>query len=261
MTTDDQTAPNTDPQVEIEPTQERYVAFCDILGFSDMALYEFDETLEATKKLAGLISNMDLIKFNAKITMYSDSILVVGKNLIDVLRAVQGIWFFALASDFMIRGAITKGRYWETRTDKNLFVVSDALVRAVKLEKQVSVPAVVIADDVDIPEELWYAQFAPDPQGMGIVVTSLLHFRDRNIVNPFNRFWLLSAGGRAKQLMEKYPVHKDKYLWFIALHQAVTNRHQLVPQEIFEKLIQSGVVKWVPLGPDGYVQDEPRDGA
>lgn len=148
----------------------------------------------------------------------------------------------------MIRGAITKGRYWEMHTSNGLIVTSDALVRAVKLEKQVQVPAVVIADDVEIPEQFWYGQFAPDPRAMGIVVTSLLHFRERNIVNPFNRFWLLSAGGHASRLMEKYPLHKDKYLWFLALHKAVTDRHQLVPPEVLDKLVQSGLVKWVQLG-------------
>lgn len=256
MVTNDQQTPDANPEVEIEPTRERYVAYCDILGFSNMVASEFDETIQATKKLADLLSGMEEMQLDVKITMYSDSILVVGERLRDVLNAVQGLWFFALASDFMIRGSITKGRYWEMRTNSALVVISDALVRAVQLEKQVSIPAVVIADDVEIPEELWYTQFAPDPSGAGTIVTSLLHFRDRNIVNPFNRYWLLSAGARANRLMQKYPKYKDKYLWFIALHQAVTNRHQLVPQEIFEKLVRSGMVTWVPLGSDGYVQEE-----
>lgn len=247
MTTNDQQVPDADSHVEAESIEELYVAFCDILGFADRVIAEFDATVDATRKLADLLSGEVFKAMDVKITMYSDSILVVGRNLAEVLSTVQGIWFFALASDFMIRGAITKGRYYEKHTNNDLIVVSDALVRAVKLEKQVSVPAVMIADDVEIPDEFWYKQFIPYPDGNAIAVTSLLHFRERNIVNPFNRYWLLSAGARATRLMEKYPLHKDKYLWFLALHQAVTEQHQLVPPSILAKLIKDGIVKFVPF--------------
>ena len=134
-------------------------------------------------------------------------------SLDKVLVAVQGLWFFALAKNFMIRGAITKGRYWELQQGNHLFVASDALVRAVQLEKSVGIPAVVIADDVEIPDNYWLARFAHGP-----FATALLHFRDRNIVNPFNLFWGESARNRASILMAENPEHQDKYLWFLALH-------------------------------------------
>ena len=91
--------------------------------------------------------------------MYSDAILITAMSLARVLQAAQGLWFFALANNFMIRGAITKGRYWEQRRGNDLLVASDALVRAVKLEKSVGIPAVVIADDVEIPDAYWLARF------------------------------------------------------------------------------------------------------
>jgi len=189
---------------------------------------------------------------DVKVTMYSDSILIVGKTLETVLGAVQGLWFFALGSDFMIRGAITKGHYWERRQGNDMLVVSDALVRAVKLEKVVSVPAVVLADDIEIPDGLWLKQFTGN--GNGIVATSLLHFRDRNIVNPFNSFWLLSAGNRATILMEMSPSHRDKYLWFLALHEAVTERRTLVPPAVFARLVRDGVIGWFPKPPSAEKQ-------
>ena len=233
-----------DPESRPEDSEPHYVAFCDILGFSNMVASDFDRTLEIYKGLAKLLGQHNFTSIEVKMTMYSDSILIVGKELRSVLSAVQGIWFFALASDLMLRGGIVKGRYWERKRGNDLLVVSDALVRAVKLESMLSVPAVVLADDIEVADELWYPQLIGEPDA--VVVTPLLHFRDRNIVNPFNRYWLLSAGGRAQALMESNPAHKDKYLWFLALHQAVTDRHQLVPKSLIDRLVREGLVGFFP---------------
>jgi hypothetical protein len=137
----------------------------------------------------------------------------------------------------MIRGAITRGRYWERRHGNHLLVASDALVRAVKLERSVTVPAVIVADDVEIPDGYWLNRFT-----LGQLGTSLLHFRDRNIVNPFNQFWFLSASVRASQLMIESPAHRDKYLWFLALHDAVANGHDLVPPSIMARFTKEGLL-------------------
>jgi|HubBroStandDraft_4_1064222.scaffolds.fasta_scaffold03255_6 hypothetical protein len=123
----------------------RYVAFCDILGFSNRILSDFNATQKAYQEFASLMSNPVVEEVTT--TMYSDAILMTGESLGKILSAVQSVWFFALAQNLMICGAITQGRYWEQRNGHHLFVVSDALVRAVKLERSVGVPAVVIADD------------------------------------------------------------------------------------------------------------------
>jgi len=215
-----------------------YLAYCDILGFSNLIQNQFDSALEAYRAFAHLFSDPahGQIFPDVRATMYSDAILVTAETLPPVLKAVQNLWFQALVHDLMIRGAITHGRYWEERKDGHLFVVSDALVRAVKLERTISVPAVVIADDVEIPEDYWRARFCDDARGQ--FITPLLHFRDRNIVNPFNIMWGYSAGTRARQLTEKYPEHKDKYLWFLALYEAVWNRELLIPQSVFARFIE-----------------------
>jgi len=179
---------------------------------------------------------------DAKITVYSDAILITATSLDKILYAVQGLWFFALAKNFMIRGAITKGRYWEQRRGDDLLVASDALVQAVKLEKSIGVPAVVIADDVEIPDGYWLSRFQRGPFG-----TPLLHFRDRNIVNPFNLFWGESARHRASLLMAENPEHKAKYLWFIALHSAVVNNQELVPPDVLKRLVEKGVLQFKPF--------------
>lgn len=221
----------------------RYLAYCDILGFSARILTDFENTLksyrEFSKQMSGPASNVK----DVQTTMISDGIMMTGMSLDRVLVATQSLWFWALAHNFMIRGAITKGRYWEQRQGNHLFVVSDALVRAVRIEKSVGFPAVVIADDVEIPESYWVARFKPS----GAFVTPLLHFRDRNIVNPFNLMWGQSARHRASLLMNEHPEHKDKYLWFIALYEAVAGGEQLVPPDVFKRFVEKGILQFKPL--------------
>jgi hypothetical protein len=216
-----------------EPIPERYVAFCDILGFSNRITTEFEQTLDTYRKFGELLADFSFQE--VEVTVYSDAVLVVGDSLDRILSAVQSIWFFALAHDFMLRGAITKGLYWQMRRNNHLLVASDALVRAVKLEEQISVPAVFVADDIEVPDSYWIWRFAQGP-----LLTPILHFRDRNIVNPFNRVWFRSAHARATKLMTESPAHKDKYLWFLALHEAVRNDEGLVPAPVLASFFLRG---------------------
>jgi len=126
-----------------------------------------------------------------------------------------------------------------------MLVASDALVRAVKLERSVGIPAVVIADDVAIPDQVRLNRFAN-----GLFLTPILHFRDRNIVNPFNIMWFRSAGDRASRLMSASPSHTDKYLWFLALHEAVGSGQELVPPAVMARFVRDGIlVRKVPEAP------------
>jgi hypothetical protein len=226
-----------------ESIDDRYVGFCDILGFSNRILADFSGTLETYKGFANTLSGLPIE--DVQVTIYSDAILVTGKSLGRVSSAIQSLWFIALANDLMIRGAITKGRYWEQRQGNHMLVASDALVRAVKLERSVGIPAVVIADDVEIPDGFWLHRF-----DKGLLATPILHFRDRNIVNPFNTFWFQSASVRAVQLMAASPSHRDKYLWFLALHEAVGNGLELVPPVVMARFLRDGVVQRRTKGAD-----------
>ncbi len=232
---------NEDPIVETpiefhNIVENRYVAFCDILGFSDKILNHFEETLKVYKDFCQFVSKIPLS--GVKVTIYSDAILITGETFRVVCSAVQSLWFSALSHDLMIRGAITKGRYWEQQIGNHMFVASDALVRAVKLEKAVGVPAVFIADDIEIPDENWLERFV-----RGVFEVPILQFRDRNIINPFNRYWFASARMRASMLMAESPSHQDKYLWFLQLHDAVKNQQELIPSSVLAKFINDGILK------------------
>lgn len=228
--------PASAERTDKDGVEVRFVAFCDILGFSNRVLSDFDSTLEIYKHFGSAMAEFPVT--DVQTTMYSDSILITAASLDKVLAAVQILWFSSLTLDLMIRGAITKGRYWEQRQGNHFLVASDALVQAVKLEISVGVPAVVIADDVEIPDAYWLKIFVNGPLG-----TPLFHFRGRNIVNPFNPFWFRSAATRASQLMVKSPEYKDKYLWFLALHKAVVDSEELIPSGVLKRFVRQGVLK------------------
>jgi len=227
--------PPSEQQIDI-----RYVGFCDILGFSNKILANFDGTLEVYKEFANLLLGVLPIK-GVEITMYSDAVLITGQSLARVAQAIQSLWFTALVNNLMVRGAITKGRYWEQRQGNNMLVASDALARAVKIERNLGVPAVVIADDVEIPDEFWLARFVHGPY-----LAPILHFRERNIVNPFNVMWGTSANDRATQLMAESPEHRDKYLWFLSLYDAVKSNHELIPANVLARLLREEKLKLIP---------------
>jgi hypothetical protein len=240
---EEEALPETASTEATEETRNVYLAFCDILGFSSMLMRDFDATLELYREFSSSVEDSESPE-NVQVTMYSDSILITGPSLLPVVTAVQLLWFTALTRGFMIRGAISYGKYWERRTGRSLLVASDALVRAVKLESSVGVPAVFIADDVEVDDFIWAIFYTNGP-----FACPVLHFRDRNIVNPFNSFWFRSAKMRAELMLEEHPAHQDKYLWFLALHSAIESGKELTPEGTLEELLTRGVTKNLELPP------------
>jgi len=59
--------------------------------------------------------------------------------------------------------------------------------------------------------------------------------------------WGTSAGDRAKQLMAESQAHKDKYLWFLSLYEAVKNNHELIPSDVLARFLRDGVLKIRPI--------------
>ena len=215
----------------------KYVAFCDVLGFSYAVLNHFEQTIKLYKEFKERISDWPFPD-KVEVSVYSDSILIVCDKLDPLLYAVQSLCFATLTQNWLIRGGIAYGKYWEDRSNGNLFVVSDALVRAVKLESTIKVPAIALSPEVEIPLPSWIPRFADD-----LFSSPILHFDGLNIVNPFNRFWFKSAINRVVQLQDAYPQHNDKYNWFLSLADAVEANDFLVPQSVVTTLINEGVLQ------------------
>lgn len=227
----------TDKPQDDDVIPNKYVAFCDVLGFSHAVENDFEQTIRLYKQLSARISDWPFPE-KANISVYSDSILIVCDELPPLLYAVQSLWFATLAQDWLIRGGISYGKYWEDRTNGNLFVVSDALVRAVRLESTIRVPGVVLSPEVEVPLGEWFKRFRDGP-----FAAPLLHFDGFNVVNPFNSCWFLSAKNRVSNLLAKYPEHAAKYEWFLRLAEQVGNNAPLVPPAAVTELIAIGAIR------------------
>lgn len=221
-------------------TSMRYVAFCDVLGFSNAVVDQFDATISVYRDFMVRMRDWPFPN-KAEVSIYSDSILIVSDDLPAVIYAVKNLWFATLSQDWLIRGGIAYGRYWECRENGNLFVVSDALVRAVKLESTISVPAVGFCPEVDLTLSPWVTRFEH-----GLLQAPVLHFSDLSFVNPFNPFWFQSARTRVRQILSANPAHKVKYDWFLDLAEAVDQNKALVPVHVWDELIRTGILKWTP---------------
>jgi len=215
----------------------RYVAFCDVLGFSHAVENHFEATIRLYKEFQKRISDWPFPE-KANISVYSDSILIVCDELPPLLYAVQSLWFATLAQNWLIRGGIAYGKYWEDRSNGNLFVVSDALVRAVRLESTVKVPGVVLSSEVEVPLAAWVARFRDGPFS-----APLLHFDGRNVVNPFNPYWFASARMRVVQLRDQFPQHSAKYEWFLKMSDQVAAHEPLVPDSVIKELLARGIIE------------------
>lgn len=220
----------------------KYVAFCDVLGFSQAVEHNFNETILLYKQFQARMKDWPFPE-HVDVSVHSDSILLVCDELAPLLHAVQTLWFATLTYDWLIRGGIAYGKYWEDRTDGNLFVVSDALVRAVRLESTVKHPCVALSSEIEIPLGAWVTRFEH-----GLLNTSLLHHDGLNIVNPFNQFWFASALNRVSQMKSISPEHSAKYDWFLSLGEAVSEQQTLTPKDALDKLLELGIIE--PITPE-----------
>lgn len=233
----DVTAEQVEKSDTDEPIPNKYVAFCDVLGFSSAVEHQFDATIALYKEFKERITDWPFPE-KANVSVYSDSILIVCDELPPLLYAVQSLWFATLTQDWLLRGGIAYGKYWEDRSNGNLFVVSDALVRAVRLESKVKVPGVVLSPEVDVPLSAWVTGFRDGPFS-----APLLHFDGFNVVNPFNPYWFASAKMRVLQLREQFPEHSAKYEWFLKLAQQVEAQVPLIPASVLKELLELGILK------------------
>ena len=214
----------------------KYVAYCDVLGFSDAVENRFEHTVAVYADFMTRMRDWPMSD-KVEISIYSDSILMVSNELPPLVSAVNGLLFATLTQDWLIRGGIAYGRYWEQRENGNLFVVSDALVQAVRLEANVSYPAITFSPEVDLTLAAWTPRFQH-----GLLSAPVLHFRGLTIVNPFNSYWFASARVRVLQMLESYPEHAKKYNWFLDLWAAVDNNEILVPESVVDKFVDMGIL-------------------
>lgn len=203
----------------------KYVAFLDILGFSNMLINKFEETLNIYEKVIDMMRFPEIIDFGVDIKMISDSIILVSSDLRAIIQCAGVVQFNTLFERSLVRGGIGYGKHTEKQNGKNQYIASQALVKAVLVEKTIERPCVALHEDIKIPDDWWSINTPP--------VSRMLHYyEDLNIVNPLNLLWGRSAIGRVLTMKNEYPEYSEKYDWFIKFCTLILEGHQLVPERI-----------------------------
>jgi len=212
------------PNLRSLPRQRRYVAFLDLLGFGNKVEQDLDGALETYDRIFSRIREMSPRLFRSTtVAIVSDSVLLTSASLVEILRACHYIQHFALVENTLVRGGVTHSVHVEARRGQNLYVVSPALVRAVRLERTIRRPCVALDPAIKVPKS-----FYPRP-GMHPFERLLFFYDDCWVVSPFTIYWGQSAMTRVAMMMVDHPEHSAKYKWFIGLYQAVTAGEWLVP--------------------------------
>jgi len=206
----------------------RYVAFLDVLGFSSLtkgdfraALAIYDDLIESIN-VCRTVTSSDLT-----IRVFSDSILLVSSNLREILHATNVLHQGTLLCDCLIRGGIAAGPHCEVSRDGNLYIVSEALVHAVRLEHEVKNPCVALHSSILPQLKKGRASTQPNSPFFRLI----LFYEGHWIVNPFNITWGHSAAVRVHQLKEAFPEFNEKYDWFLGLYEAISKGDSLSPTQ------------------------------
>jgi hypothetical protein len=216
-----------DPILKRDQVSQKYAAFIDILGVSDNILGDFDSTLETQEQIIRSTGIVTSLIPEVQLRMYSDSYLLTSDSLQRLVAATQALLMQTLMNDRLVRGGIAHGKHVEASQPPHFFMASEAVVKAVQVEKNVKYPCVAIHSDIKV-EDGWWGD-APSNLDRG-----LLYFGGLVIVNPCNRVWGMSAATRVMQMLENYPQHRPKYDWFLELHQAIFSPIPMVPPRFFD---------------------------
>lgn len=204
-----------------------YVGFVDVLGFSSRIEGDFDGAVATYRELLSRIRMMAPYQHkDVTIQVYSDSILLTSANLFPLTLTVQNLCFLTLSADCLVRGGIGFGRHAVQVTGQDTLVVSQALSRAVDMERRVGYPCVALHESVFLEDQVWV-------NNNDTFLRSILYFEGIRLVNPFSLVWGTSAQYRVQSMREAHPEHAENYDWFLRLFNAVIRRdiRSLVPPE------------------------------
>jgi len=219
--TDDTRASDPAPSVLSGVLPEnRFVAFVDVLGFSGHILRDFGSAFLWYRALLDQWQTVWRPGTEVDVTIYSDAVLLTSSTLSPLTLAVNTLCFSSLLTDGLVRGGVGFGKHVEVHDARNVYVVSEALTRAVEVEKRIGHPCVGLHDSVEVPTDWWNTPNIARP---------VLHFDGLTLVNPFGAFWFRSAAGRAQILKERYPEHHAKYDWFLRLYDSIEKNIPLIP--------------------------------
>lgn len=220
-----------------EYLKEKYIAFVDVLGFSDMVNnFKFNEYYDfkfnGTGKDAFHVVNdyyhkvlIEMIYENdspLEITTISDCIIVSSETLEPLLIFLyyyqsNMIYNDAANARIVTRGYLTKGNF--VHDQKKNLIVGEAYQRAVEGEKNTKYPRVeidkIVADEIQAPFDILVTV---DPQDSKYYINYLIRekFVDMFCRTPLENF----IGDKIKEYENDEKI-KSKYTWLKTYHDSI----------------------------------------
>lgn len=141
--------------------ENKYVAFVDLLGFGERVARDWAEAVTSYERFVRTATTLRHRSHRARfmpetlpeVQFWSDAAVIVGDDLRSVAEACQDIQTGALFAGVLVRGAVSKGAHAHVEHGRHAFVVSEALVRAVGLEKRAHYPRVLVDRDAGLADE------------------------------------------------------------------------------------------------------------
>lgn len=217
--------------------ENKYLAFCDIMGFKNQVLNNFGLTHEIYQEFINGLGFKEIYK-EVEISMYSDSIIVVGNDLFRVCEAVQILQSMTLRRKWLVRGGIAYGRHWKKSDKNNLFVVSEALVKAVLIENTIKHPIICISSEITIEMNYWFWCIPRSKFDYPII-----HYKGNNIVNPFHNYYFKSAEIDLNIMKNDKPEYSDKYDYIINMMDEIRANQTFIPEKVIQELLDKKMIE------------------
>jgi hypothetical protein len=225
----------------METFENKYVAFCDILGFSNKVLSDFEDTVNVYREFKKELVEPNIIEVD--ISIVSDSIMIVSDDFFKVAEAVQILVSWTCSrKKWLVRGGVAYGKHWEQRDGNNLLVVSEALVKAVNIEKAIKHPIIAVSDEIPLGLEYWLRGF-----GNSVFSLPIINYDNTNIVNPFNNYWFGSAEVKLKEMKNDNPTHATKHDYLLDLIEAIKRGDCFIPQAVIDDLLEKKIIGLKPI--------------
>lgn len=131
--------------------KQKYVAFLDVLGFSEMVNSSDHTTLDKYfNTIQKAFLNFDMVKAGLQKLSISDSIILIAEDedesFASLLTAIQSIQTYLAFEGIWLRGAISFGDvcYIKSKAQEGDILVGRGYIKAYKLEAEAKFPRVII---------------------------------------------------------------------------------------------------------------------
>lgn len=215
--------------------EHKYVAFCDLLGFSNAILTDFDKVLLIYQDFNKALDGHRAIF--SDVGLFSDAVVITSDSLEEVCSAVQILYAVCIRHGFLMRGGVGYGKHWKRMTSNDILLASEALVKAVSIEKSHKKPVIIIDPQIKLTfENCWIDSFRD------FFEMPILYYEGDIIINPFGMYFYNTGIHLLKDLKAQNPRFADKYDYLLGIADAKENNYSFAPPEVIKELLDKGII-------------------